>query len=393
MMDLRPEDELLLCCARTDLRGRPAERAKALLRMPMDWFHIKALALRHRLIPLLYRNLKELDHQAVPQPVLLNFRKNFVATAGHTLRLTSELLRVLRLLEDHEIPAIPYKGPVLAISLYGEVPLRPFCDLDILVRRRDIVRAKRLLLSRGYQPFYQLTETQEKIFVRSDSGGPFIRSDDTATVEIEWEITPREFPVPLNAEYFWSRLGWTSIEGMQVRTFSPEDLLLLLCVHGAKHQWEQLNWICDLAEFIRVHGEIRWEETVHRAAALGCRRILFLGLFLAHTVLEAPLPGPVLKSLPHDDAMISVALPLWHRLFRESVNSPPAFALSKFYLQVSDRLRDRAAYCMRLAFTPTVRDWRSLPLPRMMAFLYYLVHPVSLCARYGFQLLTRARSI
>jgi hypothetical protein len=85
-----------------------------------------------------------------------------------------------------------------------------------------------------------------------------------------------------------------------------------------------------------------------------------------------------------DAAVRSLAGYVCERLFLDgNGSSHGAFELSFFYLKVSERLRDRAAYCLRLAFTPTVGDWKLLPLPQSLSFLYYFVHPMVLTAKYG----------
>jgi len=69
-----------------------------------------------------------------------------------------------------------------------------------------------------------------------------------------------------------------------------EDTLLLLCMHGAKHCWSRLAWICDLAELIGSRSNMDWDALVDRAAACGAERMLYLGLNLASDFLGAQLP-------------------------------------------------------------------------------------------------------
>jgi hypothetical protein len=386
VMDLCPEDELLLCCARTKLRGEAAERVETLLQTEMDWTYLYNLGSRHGLAPLLYKNLKSASPEKVPESVMDHLRNHFLVVAGHNVLRTQELLKLLHLFESHDVPAVPYKGPVLAASIYGDLGLRQFCDLDILVQKENVSKAKDLLVSKGYQWFSELNTAQQEAYLRSGSGCfRFCREDGKVIVEVDQEITTlREFPLWLDLESFWKRLVWIPFEGRKVPAFSAEDLLLILCVHGAKHRWEQLNWVCDLAELIRVHQDLDWVGLLERAKTLGCERILFLGLFLAHDLLGALLPPDVLKRVKSDAAVGTLATHVCERIFHDgNGSSHGAFGLSSFYLRVSERLRDRTAYCLRLAFTPTVDDWKLLPLPRSLGFFYYLVHPMVLTAKYG----------
>ena len=54
-------------------------------------------------------------------------------TTMSNLYLTQEMLKLLSAFRKKGIPAIPYKGPVLAQAVYGNVGLRQFGDLDITV--------------------------------------------------------------------------------------------------------------------------------------------------------------------------------------------------------------------------------------------------------------------
>src|SRR5260370_22652520 len=71
-------------------------------------------------------------------------------TANFVL-LSTDLIKVLRIFQACGIPAVPLKGPVLAATLFNEIPWRESCDLDLLVARSDIARAKDALTEAGYQ--------------------------------------------------------------------------------------------------------------------------------------------------------------------------------------------------------------------------------------------------
>ena len=72
----------------------------------------------------------------------------------------------------------------------------------------------------------------------------------------------------------------------------PEDLLILLCVHGSKHAWEQLKWTCDVAELVRRRPTLDWSRILFQADEWGCRRIVLLGLGMANSfsTLSCPVP-------------------------------------------------------------------------------------------------------
>ena len=53
-----PEEELILCCARTYLNHEIENKISSLLKKDLDWSYILDTAHIHKLMPLLYLNLK-----------------------------------------------------------------------------------------------------------------------------------------------------------------------------------------------------------------------------------------------------------------------------------------------------------------------------------------------
>ena len=388
--DIRPEAQLLLCCARTRIDSGTAKRIKTLVHKHLDWAYLIRTARRHRVVPLLYWSLKTACSEAVPKATLDQLRDHFHANARRNLFATGKLLKLLTLLKADGIPAISLKGPILAASAYGNLALRQFDDLDILVHRQDVLKAKDLLISQGYRlvvPQIKLGGAQEAYYLKSYHDYSFVRDGDRAMVELQWRFIERYFSFPLDPKRSWEHLEPVSLAGRMVLNLSPEDLLLILCVHGSKHGWEQLHFICDVAELIRAHPGMDWEQVTKQAGSLGGERMLFLGLFLAHNLLGAALPEAVLPRVQADPVVKSLAAQVGDQLFREPHYMPGVLKRCFFHLKARERLRDRVRYCLRLAMIPTLEDWAFLSLPAFLSFLYYLLRPIRLVRKCGLSLL------
>src|SRR5262245_51395668 len=181
---LSPEMELLLCCARPRLGGTAAERCRSLVRLALDWEMVVGDARRHGVDPLLCRHLSAIEESSIPAWVRDRLRGHFETNAVRNRLLTAELTKVLARLADQDIAAIPYKGPVLARTAYGDVALRRFADLDVLVRRADVVRAVAALRELGYEPRLRLTRAQERAFLLFQCEYPLDRDRGRLTTEI-----------------------------------------------------------------------------------------------------------------------------------------------------------------------------------------------------------------
>lgn len=382
----RPEVELLLCCARNCINAKRSLRVKALVRADIDWRYLIAAATFHGVRPLLYWTLQTTCPEAVPTRTLGRLREHFCANAGRNLFVATELTKVLSRLEADGILAIPFKGPLLTDSVYGDLAFREFSDLDILVRQHDVVRAKRLLTSQGYRMSMQLNGAQEVAYLESGYHLGFVRDDGGVMVELHWNIVEKRFSLPLDTERLWDRARPVPFLGRTVLGFSPEDLLLILCVHGAKHCWPRLGWIYDVAQLIDVHPGMNWGEALERGRSVGAERAVLLGLLLAGRLLGRALPGGVVRRIQADQVVAALAGHVRRRLFQEIEGSVPFEAnldAHLFYLRVRERLKDRAACLLHLAMSPNERDRKFLALPASCSVLYYPVRAIRLIGRYG----------
>src|SRR5205823_3259895 len=132
-----------------------------------DWSRVQWLAQRHAVTPLVHQALARLPAGSVRGDVVETFRATVEQNGIRNLEQSAELIRLLERLEGAGIEAVPYKGPVLASEVYGDVALREFVDLDILVHPRDVARAVRLLEDDCYRPHDALTPRQERFLLRT----------------------------------------------------------------------------------------------------------------------------------------------------------------------------------------------------------------------------------
>jgi hypothetical protein len=169
-------------------------------------------------------------------------------------------------------------------------------------------------------------------------------------------------------------------------TLSPEDLLLVLCLHGFTHFWERLGWICDVAGLVDQRKDLDWQQVLENANALGMRRILLLGLVLATDLLDATLPLEIRKMGSGDAVVKRLAGQVQEELFLVESPSPGLLGGAILSLNMRERKRDKLRSCFRLITTPRRYDWLAVSLPDPLFFLYYVIRPVRLAGKYGAQL-------
>jgi hypothetical protein len=271
------------------------------------------------------------------------------------------------------------KGPVLAEAVYGSIALREFQDLDILVRERHIPRAIEVLVANGY--------TQIDTSKDGDAYSHVFACAAAATlVDLHWGFAGPRFYFGLEPERLFECCVSAELSGRTVRALSAEDTLLLLCMHGAKHCWSRLGWICDIAELVRAWGErIDWGDLIGRAEASGSRRMLLLGLSLAADLLGARLPADVYASASQPTvAELAYTVRTWLLSGKDGATDP--IAREAFYVAMRERPADRAKHFLHgfgRFLVPNARDETAVRLPKALTWLHWLVRPVRLLLTYG----------
>jgi hypothetical protein len=373
------EAELLLCCARTRTSPGMSQRIREAAQKEIDWVQFIRLALRHDTLPLTYWNLQRNCPNIVPSGVLEPLRARHEAEAAESRLLAEELVGILGLLDSQSIPAVPYKGPALAVRLYGDLSLRGFGDIDIVIRERDALRARRLIIDRGYAP--ERVETGDlNQFLRENHEMLFYRAGGKVRLDLHWRYTSRSACLAGDPERFQQHLETISIAGVEVRSLRLETYLLVLSMHAAKHQWVQLKLICDIAEILEV-PDLDWQYVLQEADDLGLKRALGTGLLLAQGLLGAAVPPKLAKDLKIDRTAKALAAQACTRLFEEPGERWGLQGGITSQIEVRERLRDRTKIFLRYLLhklKPNERDRWFLPMPSSLSVAYYVVRPVRL---------------
>ena len=377
-----PEVDLMLCCARTCSTPQMRVRIKEIATQGVDWQAFLQLATSHGVRPLVYQSLHSTCWEALPEAARQELSHFYSANSAKNRFLAGELLHILQLFEAEHILAVPFKGPVLAAVLYGDLALREFTDLDILIREPDIPKAREILLNQGYRS--NLASAAMTPDVNNDE---LYSASTGISLELHWQFSPRRFVSSLVAEDIWNGIKPIVIFGRQVWSFSSQDMFLFLAVHGGKHSWSSLKWLCDLAEFIRSNPELDWPALFKRAETLGAARTCRLGIYLAAELLQAEVPSSVVCAAREDAQVRDLAQDVRKRI-QEPRNLDPIEG-QIFNLRLKERFHDKVRYVFLQCTRYSGEEERFLSLPSTLSFMYIFVRPIWLLRRYGFSMLKR----
>jgi putative nucleotidyltransferase-like protein len=375
------EAEFVVGCVSAYVTGTRAGRVAELAARDLDWELLARIATWHAVAPILHRALSGCP-ELVPEAILADLRQHFRTNAMRNTYLASELVRLTSALREKGVPVIAFKGPLLAQAAYGDLGLREFIDLDILVPPSDLGRSRELLFSQGYRSrFSGLGEKGRSFFQWCEEA--FEKEDRRVCVDVHWQMNPQYFAYAPEGDVLWRRMVPVELQGAAVNTLSTSDLLLHLCVHGAKHGWTTLGWICDVAMLARSNPGLEWPRMMAEATSLGGRRLLLLGLYLAHDLLGAAVPDELISMARDDEVTVNIAGQVKRRMFDNAGERASVSQEWMVPIRAIESIRARVRYVAGRALSPTVDDWELVRLPRPFFPLYYLLHPVRLAVAQG----------
>jgi hypothetical protein len=374
-----PEKRLLVACARSRMTEAAAGQIREIVVGTIDWDFLLQTAAENSVLPLLALQLPAVAPEAFSGEQFERLKAGARAAGIRSLQLSAELIRVVGALRERGILALPYKGPVVAAQAYGDLAMREFEDLDIILPQRDMVRANEVLGALNYRAKFPWVLDAAALVP-----GEYNYFDEArrVIVELHTERTLRHFPVAPDLDEMSRSAEAVAIGGHEVLTFGAEDTLVLLCIHGSKDFWERISWIADVSEFVQRRANLNWARVFWRAGQLKATRMLLLGLALASRLLGAPLDDKVRARVEGDAVALALAKEITRRLLAK--NAPARSAAQSFHYrrQVVPGAVDSWSYGLRLATAPAEEDWMMVRLPPALAPLYIVLRPLRLLRKY-----------
>ncbi|NYB52811.1 MAG: nucleotidyltransferase family protein [Methanobacteriaceae archaeon] len=376
---IKKEDELLIHLSHTPIETKKQTKIQKIIQKGVDWDYLLKRASYHGLRPMLYYTLKNYPN-SVPFDVL-NFLKDFLVKNSYkNLSFTGEVLRIIKLLDEADVTTIPYKGPVLAIQGYDNLSLREFGDLDLFIEKRDFYKVKRILINENFEAVLNLSPSKEKKYLKSQREYKFKNRHNGIILEIQWNVVGFSFSFPNETSYPIDKINLQSVfmNNRSIKTFSNEDLILILSIHVAGHMWSRLSWLYDLASLIKKFEDLNWGVMIKKAEKLGVQRILFSNLYILQILFNLRYPKIVNKGIKKDFYIQELSKNILYLIFTpEKLNIMDKFIL-RFKIRESkiQGFKDN----LKILIIPQSDEWalfeRDLPNS-----LFILIRPLQIINR------------
>jgi len=350
------------------------------------------LSHQHGILPLVYKTLKKLSKKnASPRSLILSkcsqhstveyflaeLKPEYLHIAQRNMFMSAELIRIMTLLKDNGIEALAFKGPTLSQMAYGDITLRQYVDLDVLTKKEDIYKIDTLLKEHGYERLLALTPIQEKIWIKYAHDMGLIHKQKGVHFEMHWSFLDEDYPMQVNLEDFWKETQDVTLNGHTIPTFSNENLLYYLCIHGSKHLWERIEWVKDIDLLVHNHA-IDWETIIQKAKGAGFEKMLYLGLSLSTSLFHTPLPKSILEKISSYNRLANIkifVLESWQ-------TKKSTFSKTYTMLKLFPGIKEQATYLHKIILKPSFNEYWYVSLPKGMYLGYYLVRPYLLMKKY-----------
>lgn len=346
----------------------------------LNWDSLLDLAEEHSVQGILAKRLEEIAFAGVPGAAREKLQARMRTQNLFTLSMTAELFRILQDFSRFTIDTLLVKGPLISLLAYGDPAIRSYVDLDLLLRHRDIPAATQRMLEMGFH-----SDVPQSAIQAGKVPGEYLfrRLGTQHIVELHTEHTFRYYRKPMPLEELFTRSRKAPLDGRRVPALGLEDEMVLNCIHGAKHFWEQLMWVSDIAALVTRHPELDWVKTKQAAAEVGAERMLRIGIQLAAAVLHSAIPSALRSDINKDRATEVLCRRIQSWLPYAGAAPRSLLARAMFRLQMAGGGATGAAYLMRLSLSPTQEDWVAGTEERKSWLRDALRRPFRLLRKYG----------
>jgi len=374
------EIQLLLLCTKMSLSPDEVLAIQTLSNQITTPFEtLISLAYKHAVVTQLYHTYKTYLPKHPIISILKPYYLNIVKT---NMAMTSKLIHITHLLHSQQIPILCFKGPSLATQIYGDITLRQYGDLDILVKKQDKDKALTLLYKEQFIPEINLLPHSKKTFFSAVNVLGFHSPKKHIFLELHWELLSKNYAIHWEESYLWKNTQSICINQQILQTLSHTNHFLYLCAHGSKHLYARLAWVSDIDHYIQNQNNLDWEEILHEAKRLGIIRILYLSLFLAKNLLGTPLPHRVTIKMSQDIVAKKLAKQLINLHFTTMQQKEKDIHSFVLLWQMRENASDKIRFAWHALFSAKLDDFRFIQLPNYLAFLYPLLRPFRLMLKY-----------
>lgn len=394
-IDLKNEQLLLLKTLQLRIDSSKIIEVKKVVENSINWDYWLELVKVHGVAPLVYQICQQHLSNLIPEKVLNSLDFFYRQNIARNLSLSNELVKIFKLLKEHNINILPYKGPVLSEYLYQNLALRCSTDIDLIVLESDLYQVKNILVSANYK-FISVAKNIDKLNPPLQWQSEYLMATPNykILIDIHKKLTREDFFYPLPMTYIWENLTEITFLNQKLSYFDPNKLFFILATHGTKHCWESMIWLYDLVSLINHKKDLDLNEVLKIADQTSQSRMILLTLYLCQQLFLIKIPKNIEQRIQADPNIHSLFSQSINRLFNPKISGTKVtfednfLEKVKFYLQLQDSFQGKLKQILsfiKFLISPNLRDWNFYPLAVNFYFLYYLIRPFRLTSKLIFK--------
>lgn len=367
---------LMLLTLRWRLSEHERSQCQQLVAIGVDWNHLTALAIHHRVGPLVFsvlNGLNETDGLAVPDDILWQLQQDAIFNAFRAALSAKETNRIVRRFSEERFELSILKGVALSEQVYGNASVRHVGDIDLLTSSTSLPRKIELLAELGYPltiPEARLTPRRAAAFVKYWKDFTFASPDQEFIVELHWRLFNNSLH-PGNRLLDGATFTKATVFGVPMRVLAPADQFLYQAVHGVSDAWIYLKTLADVAGYLHSLSPSELDSALSRAASVGVLPYLSAAIHLSNDWLGAGFHSP--RLMPADDPLATAVRArtermLLQRNFMPDRSDPSPGDWLRLELKLVPGLRSKLEVAGRIVNRP--RLWTRVDLPDELFWLY-----------------------
>jgi hypothetical protein len=280
------EKKLLLASVKQLLEPSDRQFLCNVIDAGLDWDYVFKTGGRHGLLPLLFYTINETGiRDKIPENIYENLRRSYLSTLLKNQQLIQTFEPILESFSSHDIPVMLLKGPALCMTIYEDMALRPFADIDILVHKKDVKQCQKIMDEQEFviirDQYFPIPDDQN-----DELGCEWSYHRHGQVVELHWDLLNRLEPFQVDISRFWEHAIQIDLKGKPVSIMDPTSQLSHLCLHQYRHHWMYMRDLLDVAIMLdRKRDEIDWERLVIDSKQQGFGRCIYYTVMLSHQLL------------------------------------------------------------------------------------------------------------
>lgn len=284
---------LIELCCKNYFDKRYDKEIRKLLTNSVEWDFIIKESLGDGIFQFIYSSLKE-NRGILPENILNRLKETYRKEVARDVYLLCEAEKALKSLNQQKIPVMALKGTAFAETIYRGTNTRAMCDIDILIREKDLDAVQQSLFELGYR-FLFTVEGNHSTYVKKEK--------KDVRMEVHWDIYDRPNPLKkyafgIDLDEIWEDAVLIKVGKEEVLGMSPEDLVIYLCCHGLKDFYTTPKWLIDFDRLIKYYGgSLDWKKVIEKTERYRVKKTVYYSFEYVNELFNDLVPKDVLVAL------------------------------------------------------------------------------------------------